>query len=334
MEPGARGTPGVGEEALARFAADVRESLLRTPRQLPSRYFYDPLGSALFDAICELPWYHITRAESRLVASHRADLLHRLQGLSTIVELGPGNGEKLKLLLDGAAPRRAPHDLHLVDVSTRALQVAAHTLESLPGVRIVTHDADYAAGLRAAVLRAGRGGRTLVLFLGSNIGNFTPRSAADLLERIRDSLSPGDALLLGTDLVKPEADLLLAYDDPLGVTAAFNRNLLVRINRELDGNFDLDAYVHRAVWNTADSRIEMHLEARSTQHVRLGAIPLTLTIHDGERIWTESSYKYEPRGVGRMLETAGFEPTAQWLDEAGRFMLTLAVRGDLCAGRR
>lgn len=316
------------QEARARFAADVRDALARTPRQIPSRYFYDPLGSALFDAICELPWYHITRAESRLLVRHRADLLHRLAPLSTVIELGPGSGEKVKLLLDDARLRPARLDLHLVDLSARALQAATHALDSLQGVRVVGHAAEYAAGLREARSQAAGQGRTLVLFLGSNIGNFTPRCAVDLLGSIRDNLSPGDALLLGTDLVKSEADLLLAYDDPLGVTAAFNRNLLVRINRELEGDFDLDAFAHRAVWNAGDSRIEMHLEARSTQRVRIGAISMELTIREGERIWTESSCKYEPRDVVEMLEASGFEAADRWIDAAGGFMLTVASRGE------
>ena len=327
MDRRGRLTPEAEDEALARFAVDVGEALTRRPRQIPSRYFYDSIGSALFDVICELPWYHITRAESRLLVRHRADLFQRLDRLGTVIELGPGGGEKVKLLLEDAPPRRTPLDLHLVDVSARALQVATHTLDSLPGVRVVGHVAEYAAGLREASSRVGSPGRTLVLCLGSNIGNFTPRCAADLLESIRDNLRPGDALLLGTDLVKPEADLLLAYDDPIGVTAAFNRNLLARINRELEGDFDLDAFAHRAVWNAADSRIEMHLEARCTQRVRIGAIPLELTIHAGERIWTESSCKYEPRGVVQMLDTAGFEAADQWIDAAGGFMLTWARRG-------
>ncbi len=317
-------TPEAEAEELTRFARDVRDALSCTPRQMPSRYFYDALGSALFDAICQLPWYRITRAESRLLASHRGDLLHRLEPLSTVIELGPGSGEKLKLLLEHLPPRRAPLDVHLVDVSARALQVATHTLDALPGVRIAGHAAEYAAGLREARSRTGSDGRTLVLFLGSNIGNFTPRCAADLLQSIRDTLSPGDALLLGTDLVKSEAELLLAYDDPIGVTAAFNRNLLARINRELDGDFDLQAFAHRAVWNAVESRIEMYLEARSVQHVRIGAIPMELAIQPGERIWTESSYKYEPRGVIQMLEATRFAAPVQWEDRRGGFMLTLA----------
>jgi dimethylhistidine N-methyltransferase len=325
---GASSQDATADAAVAQFAADVQDSLGRVPRQLPSRYFYDPLGSALFDAICHLPWYHITRAESRLLAAHGAQLCRRLEPLSTIVELGPGNGGKLKILLESAGPSRGHLDLHLVDVSAQALQTAAHTLGTLRAVRIAVHAAEYEAGLRQVMSQAAGsqvdGGRTLVLFLGSNIGNFDVPGAAALLASVRESLSGGDALLLGTDLVKPERDLLLAYDDPLGVTAAFNRNLLVRLNRELGADFAIDAFVHRAVWNPVASRMEMHLEARSTQLVRFGAIPLELTLRAGERIWTESSYKYQPDQVAAMVEAARFRAAAQWIDAEDGFLLTVA----------
>lgn len=312
------------DEAIAQFAADVGTFLNRDPRQLPSRYFYDPLGSALFDAICHLPWYRITRAESRLLAAHRTELRRGVEPLSRIVELGPGNGEKLKLLLQAGGAGQAPLDVHLVDVSSQALKTAVQTLADLNGVRVVAHAAEYDAGLREVASNGNREGRTLVLFLGSNIGNFDPPCASALLEQIRECLAPGDALLLGADLVKPERDLLLAYDDPIGVTAAFNRNLLARINRELDGTFDLAAFSHQAVWNGAESRVEMHLVARSTQHVRIGALDLQLTMGAGERIWTESSYKYRPDDVERMVLAAGFTTLTQWIDERDRFMLALA----------
>ena len=313
------------DAALAQFASDVREFLGRTPRQLPSRYFYDPLGSALFDAICRLPWYRVTRAESRLLETYRAELHRLVAPLSTIVELGPGNGEKLRLLLEAADRERSPLDLHLVDVSSRALEMAEQTLGSLDNVRIFPHVAAYDAGLRQVASQVDAAGRTLVLFLGSNIGNFDPPFDAALLGYVRENLRPGDALLLGTDLVKPARDLTLAYDDPLGVTAAFNRNLLVRINRELGGNFDLDAFAHRAVWNAAASRVEMHLEARSSQHVTIDGAPMELTLRAGERIWTESSYKYRPDDVSRLARKAGFRTTMQWIDEQDAFMLTLAA---------
>jgi dimethylhistidine N-methyltransferase len=317
-------TSAPDDPTTARFAEDVRESLGRRPRELPSRYFYDPLGSALFDAICHLPWYRITRAESRLLDAHRRAMLQRLEPLSTIVELGPGNGEKLKRLLEGRLTT-APIDIHLVDVSSRALETAALALDGLENVRIIRHAAEYSAGLRdAASDRRDANQRLLVLFLGSNIGNFDPPCAADLLTGIRENVAPGDVLLLGTDLVKPEAELLLAYDDPLGVTATFNRNLLARINGELHGDFDLAQFAHEAVWNAAASRVEMYLVARSAQHVRIGAVGMELTMAAGERIWTESSYKYRPSEVDRMVRTARFEPIARWIDDEDGFMLTLA----------
>jgi dimethylhistidine N-methyltransferase len=322
---GAAPTRPSADSANARFADDVRQFLGRRPRQLPSRYFYDPLGSALFDAICHLPWYRITRAESGLLDRHAAAMLQPLEPLSRIVELGPGNGDKLKRLLEGSRRGDAPLDVHLVDVSASALETAVRALDSLQHVRIITHAAEYSTGLREAASRpSGAAGRTLVLFLGSNIGNFDPPCASDLLSGIREQLAPGDALLLGTDLVKPESELLLAYDDPLEVTAAFNRNLLVRINSELEGDFDLTQFGHEAVWNPDDSRIEMYLVARSTQHVRIGAVPMEFTMKAGERIWTESSYKYRPQQVSEMVGAARFESIGRWIDDRNGFMLTLA----------
>jgi L-histidine N-alpha-methyltransferase len=322
----ASGMPWFVEDEVeaARFAADVREHLARSPRQLPSRYFYDPLGSALFDAICHLPWYPITRAESRLLQTWSPELHRRLGRVSTIVELGPGNGEKLKLLLERGGWNRTPLEVHFVDVSSRALETAARTLASLERVRVVAHAAEYDAGLRDVASAARGDGPALVLFLGSNIGNFDPAQAEHLLAAIRESLSEGDALLLGTDLIKREADLLLAYDDPLGVTAAFNRNLLVRINRELGGTFAVEQFAHRASWNRAHSRMEMYLVARSRQHLRIGALPMEFTMEAGERIWTESSYKYRPDAVSDMLARASFRTTAQWIDGRDPFALTLA----------
>jgi dimethylhistidine N-methyltransferase len=247
-----------------------------------------------------------------------------LNPLATIVELGPGNGQKLKRLLESAGPDRSPFDVHLVDVSGLALETAAQALSTLDSVRIVTHVAEYDAGLRQAASGSSGAGRMLVLFLGSNIGNFDPPCAAALLANMREHLSEDDALLLGTDLVKPEHDLLLAYDDPLGVTAAFNRNLLVRINRELGGDFDVAAFDHDAIWNARDSRVEMHLVARSNQRVRIAAAPMEFTMNAGDRIWTESSYKYRPLDVEQMLRAARFEVMARWVDRADGFMLTLA----------
>jgi len=325
MRPSAARADAPTRADLDAFASDVEYYLQLAPRQLPSRYFYDALGSALFDAICELPWYPITRAEQSLLDSRAADILEYVDPLTSIVELGPGSGEKLATLLSprfvGLAPRMT---VHLVDVSRAALERASHTLASLNLVDIVAHQATYESGLAQATAGRGRSGRLLALFLGSNIGNFDPPSCEAFLRGVRALLRQGDQLLLGVDLVKAERRLTLAYDDPLGVTAAFNRNLLVRVNRELDANFDLDHFDHRAVWNAEAARVEMHLVARSEQQVSVRAADLSFTIAPGEYIWTESSYKYEREDITRLLAVGGFHVAAQWIDEPARFALTLA----------
>src|SRR5438552_1170538 len=207
---------------------------VQTPRQLPSRYLYDALGSALFEAICELPWYGITRAEGRLLACRGREILARVDPLSTLIELGPGSGEKLATLIKSGDSHHRRPAVHLIDVSAAALDLASRTLGAVDAARpveILVHQATYEAGLvevAAERRTSGSGGRTLTLFLGSNIGNFDPPGADAFLLNIRAALATGDALLIGADLLKPEEDLLLAYDDPLGVTSAFNRNLLIR----------------------------------------------------------------------------------------------------------
>jgi dimethylhistidine N-methyltransferase len=309
--------------SIAQFASDIEYYLALQPRQLPSRYLYDPLGSALFEAICQLPWYRITRAELRLLTAHGRRILEHVPRLSTLVELGPGSGEKLIALVEAGRVDASRLDLHLIDVSSTALTVAARALAAIGGVHIVTHEADYEAGLAEVATERLPAEHTLTLFLGSNIGNFDRPDAHAFLHGIRATLRRGDALLLGADLVKSERELLLAYDDPLGVTAAFNRNLLVRINRELAGDFDVEQFAHRAVWNGAESRVEMHLVSRRDQQVRVAAADLEFTMAEGESIWTESSYKYEPAAVVDALTHAGFRLVDQWIDDADRFALTL-----------
>lgn len=325
--------PAAGDAAVREFAVAVRTYLDRTPRQLPTRYLYDPLGSALFDAICRLPWYRVTRAEAGLLTRHAAEILSAAEPLARIVELGSGSGGKLAALLAARPPGSPRLRLDLIDISRAALDAAARTLGAFEDVDIVGHQAEYESGLDAVAGEIAAGtshcGRTLVLFLGSNIGNFDPPIARGLLRRLRASLEPGDALLLGADLVKPKADLLLAYDDPLGVTAAFNRNLLVRINRELGGDFDVADFRHKAVWNAAASRVEMYLVSTRAQRVRVAAAGVDILIHDGESIWTESSYKYTTDDVAGLLARCGFgRQAAEWTDDAARFVLTLAEAGD------
>lgn len=310
--------------AFAVFVADVQYYLTQSPRQLPSRYLYDDLGSALFDAICRLPWYGITRAELRLLETAGAEIFRRVAPVSTLVELGPGSGEKLRTLAGIRTPGDATLDVHLVDLSPSALEVSANTLERLEAVRVTAHEAPYEEGLSEAIRAAHPIGGVLVLFLGSNIGNFDPPGAHAFLRGIRSELRAGDALLLGADLVKPARALQLAYDDPLGVTAAFNRNLLVRINRELGGDFDIGQFAHRAVWNDSESRVEMHLVARRPQAIHIAAAGLAFTMSRGEPIWTESSYKYRPDEVVSMVEGAGFDAEAQWVEDEAAFALTLA----------
>jgi len=308
------------EPAPRDFADDLADALTRSPRQIPSHYLYDDLGSSLFDAICELPWYAIARTEQRLLRAHAISVFDRQPAVTTLVELGPGSGDKLLTLMRG---HRTPGvTIHLVDVSRAALDKATHALAAAPALAVVTHQATYEEGL-AAVGRSVRAvGRTVVAFLGSNIGNFDPSSAASLLRSIRCAVRPGDALLMGTDLVKPESDLLLAYDDPLGVTAAFNRNLLVRVNRELGGDFDLHGFTHRAVWNAAASRVEMYLVSQRRQRVQVPAAGLDITFQAAEPIWTESSCKYRVEDLAPMLGAAGFVVARQWVDSG--FALTLA----------
>jgi dimethylhistidine N-methyltransferase len=316
-----KATVPLDRTSLEQFAADVRYYLSLTPRQLPSRYFYDDLGSALFESICRLPWYTITRAEMRLLAQQGDSVFRRLPSLVHVVELGPGNGDKLRTLLE-AASRPQPVDVHLVDVSSSALAIAGRNVESVGNVRLVTHQATYDSGLREAL--AQRRGRTLVVFLGSNIGNFDPPGASAFLQNIRASVKNGDAVLLGVDLVKRPDRLLAAYDDPLGVTAAFNRNLLVRINRELGASIDLDGFSHRAVWNAEERRVEMHLVACTAQTIRIPSAHVDERLQAGETIWTESSYKYVPEQVDDLLESCGFNAIAQWIDHEDGFALTIA----------
>jgi dimethylhistidine N-methyltransferase len=310
----------IGDERLE-FAQAVSFYLQLTPRQLPSRFLYDTLGSALFDAICQLPWYRITRAELQLLQQHAPTIGHVLQHGGRVVEPGGGNGEKLATLLTHARVRGV--HAHSIDLSEAALARSVQTLAAIDDldISVTAHRATYEDGLLG--LPPHDGGPTLVAFLGSNIGNFDPPGAASFLGLIRRALRPHDHLLLGADLVKPEGELLLAYDDPLGLTAAFNKNLLLRLNTELKADFDLNRFAHRAVWNRDASRVEMHLVSQAQQHVHVADADLHITLEQGETIWTESSYKYEPAQIQQLVERAGFVQRDQWIDEGSRFALTL-----------
>ena len=305
------------------FAADVRRDLALAPKQLQAKYLYDTLGSSLFEAICQLPWYRITRAECRLLQQSADEIAAALGEACEVLELGCGSGGKLAVLTTALQARGASGRVHLVDLSSAALERTAQRLLSLQRFSVVPHRADYDVGLQHAAARREVGVPVIVLLLGSNIGNFDMPAADRFLRRIRAALARGDLLLLGADLVKPEQELVLAYDDPLGLTAAFNKNLLVRVNRELGGDFDLTAFHHRAIWCAAERRIEMHLVSDTRQRVRIPAANVSVEFGRGEWIWTESSYKYTPERIQQMGAEAGFAATAAWIDQDAQFALTL-----------
>ncbi len=298
------------------FARDVFDGLNRPgQKELPSQYLYDDLGSALFDAITCLPEYGLTRADRRLLEANSAKLARRLDGEIVVAELGSGSGGKTRCVLEAFADRR-PLEYIPIDLSCAALARCGRELAELAAIRPI--ESSYLDGLEEAA-RNRNGRRLLVLFLGSNIGNFSPDEAGRFLLELRGLLDPGDALVLGADLVKPQSRLLAAYDDPAGVTAAFNRNLLARINRELGGDFDLRRFAHEARWDPRRRRVEMHLRSLGPQTVRVEAAGLTASLADGETIWTESSYKFLPEELEAMAPRAGFHGAAQWIDREWGF---------------
>jgi dimethylhistidine N-methyltransferase len=311
-----------------RTVAAVRAGLAARPRRLPAWLFYDAAGSALFERITELPEYYLTRTERGILRTHATAMMERAaQGRRLrIVELGAGSADKTRLLLAAAVERQGTLLYEPVDVSASALEAARERIEQeIPGVRVRPLELDYTQGLDLDPLDADE--RRLVLYIGSSIGNFDPQAAAALLRGVRAGLAPGDGLLLGVDLVKDESILLAAYDDAAGVTAAFNRNMLARLNRELGGDFKPESFAHCAVWNAEESRIEMHLESQAAQQVRLAALGWELEFAAGERIHTENSYKYRPGEAEALLAGAGFSVEARWCDEQGWFAVLLATYG-------
>jgi dimethylhistidine N-methyltransferase len=307
----------------AEFAEAVRGGLLANGQKtLPCRYFYDDVGTALFEAISRLPEYGLTRADERIIRAHAQDVVDALHGPWSVVELGSGGGNKTRWILEALARKQAVV-YYPVDVSPAALAACRKELSELATVEPI--ESTYLQGLCEAVGRRTGGERLLVLFLGSTIGNFTRSEAARFLHEVRGGMAPGDALLLGTDLEKSEQDLLLAYDDPAGVTAAFNRNLLARINRELGADFVLERYAHEARYNRVERRVEMHLRSLVAHTVQVTAARVTVTLGAGETIWTESSHKFRSAEARGMLATAGFRCLAQWEDHDWPFAETLCL---------
>ncbi len=312
-----------------RVAAAVHAGLTAQSKRLPAWLFYDAAGSGLFDAITELPEYYLTRTERSILAEHAAEIVALAAGESRlrVVELGAGSADKTRLLLKAATELQGPVLYEPVDVSASALEAARQRIErEIADVTVVPRVADFTQGDGSRLRGSPMDGveRRMVLFIGSSIGNFEPHEALQLLRRVRSGLSAADSFLLGVDLVKDEATLLAAYDDAAGVTAAFNRNLLTRLNRELGAEFDREAFAHRAVWNAVESRIEMHLVSRAAQTVRVAALDRMVHFAAGESIHTENSYKYRPNQAEELLAEAGFRTERSWTDERGWFAVWLA----------
>lgn len=328
-----------------RVASAVLKGLGSHPKWLPAWLFYDKIGSRLFDEITERPEYYLTRTERGILSKHAHTIVERAANGKRlrITELGAGSASKTRLILNAAVAQQKTVIYEPVDVCASALEEAKSGIEKeIPDVRVLPRVMDYTVeskpsfghplrnGARRGTVRGiefdpVRGDeRRLVLYIGSSMGNFEPQEASRLLERLRAGLRPGDCLLLGVDVVKDEATLLAAYDDFAGVTADFNLNLLTRLNRELDAEFYLDSFTHRAVWNERSSRIEMHLESRAAQKVSIAAINFNVEFAQGETIHTENSYKYRPRQIEAMLAKAGFASAQAWTDEQGWFSVTLA----------
>ncbi len=296
------------------FARAVREGLSKPgQKELPSIYLYDEIGTALFETITLLPEYGLTRADERLLRRYAPTILEHLPPPVVVAELGSGSGGKTRWILEALA-RREPVVYYPIDMSPSALAKCQHTLSSLGSVSVVGLEKSYLDGLSEVAARRRMGETLLVLFLGSTVGNFDRAAAERFLCEIRQRLLPGDALMLGTDLEKLVSDLLQAYDDPAGVTAAFNLNLLGRINRELGADFVLHNFAHEVRYDADERRIEMHLRSKQKQTVRVPAADFTCTLQTGETIWTEACHKYVVEEIPGMARRTGFVCEAQWVD--------------------
>jgi dimethylhistidine N-methyltransferase len=288
------------------------------------KYFYDELGSVLFDAICLLPEYYLTRAENEILQRYADEIAASVEGQKTLVEMGSGSASKTRLIIE-ALLRSQPELLFMpVDISATALESSSRILlQSYPQLKIEAFAADYFAGLAQLGKIPRR--RTLALFLGSNISNFDADEAHRFLRAMRSVLNKGDALLLGADLKKDPAILEAAYNDGLGVTSAFNLNVLARINRELGGTFDLQAFRHRAFYNEGVGRIEIYIESLLKQTVRIEKLDLEVQFESGELIHTENSYKYDMAGIAKLATDTGFECSRSWFDSQERFSSNLLL---------
>lgn len=318
-------THAVSADPASVFAADVRAGLTREgQKELPSKYLYDDVGSALFEVISALPEYGLTRADERLLRRYAYEMVERVPRPVMVAELGSGSGKKTRWILE-ALCRRQHTSYFPIEISRKALAMCARELGDIESISIVGFEREYLDGLLEVVARRREGQHVMVLFLGSTIGNFDRTAGVKFLQEVRRILEAGDSLLLGTDLEKPIPQLIDAYDDPLGVTAAFNLNLLGRINRELEGNFVLSEFEHVAKFNQQARSVEMHIRSRRQQRVTVAASDLSVTLGEGETIWTESSHKYAAGEVSQIAREAGFQCAAQWIDSEWPFAENLLI---------
>ena len=317
-------THAITAQPVLEFAADVRAGLTKPQKELLSKYLYDDVGSALFEVISVLPEYGLTRADERVLHRNAYDIVERLPLPVMVAELGSGSGKKTRWLLK-ALTRRQHTPYFPIEISPTALAMCKRELGDIDCISIVGFEREYLDGLAEVAARRKNSQQLLVLFLGSTIGNFDRPAGLEFLRRIRGILQPGDSLLLGTDLMKPIPQLLEAYNEPLGVTAAFNKNLLVRINRELGGDFSLDQFEHVAKFNPKARSVEMHLLSKRVQTVTIPGAGLSVRFAAGETIWTESSHKYTKQEIFQMATDTGFWCEAQWVDLEWPFAESLLI---------
>jgi L-histidine N-alpha-methyltransferase len=318
-------TAVIAQHSSPDLAGDVRAGLLRPgQKELPSKYLYDEIGSALFEVVSVLPEYGLTRADERLLRRHAAEIVSRLKPQVLVAELGSGSGKKTRWLLEALAQRQWTTYCP-IEISPTALARCESELGQIECISIVGFERPYLDGLLAAAARRNENDHLLVLFLGSTIGNFDRDAAERFLTEVRRILFRGDSLLLGTDLEKPLPQLLAAYDDPLGVTAAFNLNLLARINRELAADFDLKAFRHEARYNIPHERVEMHLRSMRNQTVTIPRARCSVSFLKDETIWTESSHKYRAEDISAMAQRNGFRCDSQWIDTEWPFAESLLL---------
>ncbi|MGA9392932.1 MAG: L-histidine N(alpha)-methyltransferase [Candidatus Sulfotelmatobacter sp.] len=308
------------------FAADVRAGLTKPgQKELLSKYLYDDVGSALFEVISHLPEYGLTRADERLLRRHAGDIVERIASPVAVAELGSGSGRKTRQILEALCRRQRNTRYYPIEISPTALAMCERELSDIDCISILGFEREYLDGLLEVAAERRAGQHLLVLFLGSTIGNFDRMAGLKFLNQVRRILQPGDFLLLGTDLEKSSSQLLAAYDDELGVTAAFNLNLLVRINRELGADFDLAQFEHVAKINHHTRSVEMHLRSTRNQIVNIPAAEVDVEFLEGETIWTESSHKYSLEDVCEMSRTAGFRCEVQWVDDQWPFAENLLI---------